>query len=312
MSGGKQAGIKTKRWRYMDGKMLKDYEEFMQALGSDEPPLTARYSDTLPPDYASPKGGFYIEIKSAKDMLYYAGNLKLLDEKRKEFKCVFHYISETRKKGIPSVFDFDHFGCPGARFYLGFIPSLPKFNSHFTTTGFPLLYRGERLAASPASAERHAQLLEGIKPKGRYLLFERFDKLPPEATPEVITFFSNPEIISGLTALARYVTDDMDAVRAPFTSGCASIFTVPFSNGEQGIRKAVLGIFDPASRPFLNPGEMTLSLHFPLFLEMLKCYKKSFMGDTGRKRYLIKNVVPGWPVVRSRAKKLVCPDKKSD
>lgn len=276
----------------------------MEEIEFSGPPLTSRYVDVLPEGTRSPKGGFAIEIKSPKDLLSYAGNLKLINEKRKEFRCTFGFLRQTRLDGQPSAFSLDSFGCPGARFYLGFTPTLPKFNHHFTSTGFPVVYKGERLSPSAGSSERHARLLEGTIPKGRYLLFERFDQLSDSVSPDVVTFFANPEIITALVALVRFVTDEPDSVSSPFTAGCASIFTIPYSFAEHDEKKGVLGIFDPGARSYLYPGELTLSLPFSLFEEMLRSWKKSFIGITGKEKYLMKNAVPGWPDQKKRAEKL--------
>jgi uncharacterized protein (DUF169 family) len=283
---------------------LKNYQGFMAALGFCDPPLVSYYTDELPAEYQSPRGGLWIEMDSLKDVVGQIGKLPELNNKRKEFKCMFQFIRDTRTTGTPTVFDRQNFGCPGARFYLGFVQKLPRFNHYFISTGFPGIYRGERLAPSADSAEIHAKLLEGSKAKAKYLVFQRIDKLPPTVTPDLVIFFANPEIISALAALVRYVTDDMDAVTSPFTSGCGSIFCLPYRYSEQGTNKAALGIFDPAARSYLPIGEMTLSLPFKLFVRLLDTYRESFLNPTPPTGYLIKNVIPGWRETKIRAGRL--------
>jgi hypothetical protein len=194
------------------------YREFIAALGPCEPPVTVYYSDEKPPVCTGPKGGFFIDIRGPKDLLLLPCMAKkLMQQKKEKFRCMFYYLGQTKKKKIPSVFDEENSGCPGCRFYLGFIKDLPLFNHYFISKGFPVLYKGERLAPSPASSKKHADLLKGVQPKARYVIFESFGQIVPLIQPELVIFFCNAEIFCGLAALVRYVTDEADAV--PSSSG---------------------------------------------------------------------------------------------
>jgi hypothetical protein len=288
----------------MNAAMIKNYESFMAALQFCDPPLVAYYSNEKPAVHTGPRGGFSIDIGSIGDIFSLLGNTRrLMREKSDNFRCLFQFIARTRKNKTPSVFDHDNFGCPGCRFYLGFIDELPKFNHHFISTGFPGLYRGERFAPTPQSAKRHADMLKGIEPSGKYVIFESIENMTFDIDPEVVIFFSNVEMISALVALVRFVTDQPDAVQSPFTSGCGSIFSMPLKFGREGLDKGVLGVFDPAARPYMALGDMTLSVPYGLFKKMLASYKKSFINAEKMKSGLIKEAVPGWPNVRKRADK---------
>jgi hypothetical protein len=208
---------------------------------------------------------------------------RIVREKNEKFHCMFEFIMKTRKTGAPSVFSFEHFGCPGFRFYSGFSPKLPEFNHYFVATGIPGLVDGERFMPSPASSKRSAGRLEGREPAGRNLVFERIDRSaifdgPACATNvEAVIFFANAEIISGLVGLVRFAADDDDAVRTIYSSGCASIFSWPVQLRRQGEERAVLGVFDPAARPWLKKGEMTIAMPYQLFRKILAAYKDSFI-----------------------------------
>ncbi|MBN1698967.1 MAG: DUF169 domain-containing protein [Spirochaetales bacterium] len=285
--------------------IYRKFREFMSVFDCCPDPLAVYYTDTKPQGSVGPRGGFSIDIKGPGDLFRLAGKgASLMEEKRKRFRCLFQFLAITRKDHIPSVFDKDNFGCPGFRFYSGYTEKLPLFNHFFTSTGFPMLYKGERFAPSPSSSQRHAKLLEGLMPGGRYLVFDAMDNLPPDVDPAIVVFFCNAEALAGLVGLVRFTTDRADAVCSPFSSGCASIFSWPMKFKQENKENAVIGVFDPAARPYMTPGEMTLSMSYGLFKKTLVAYKRSFIYSDRIKGGIIKEAVPGWPAVRRRAKGL--------
>ena len=289
----------------MKPDIQKKYKELMSVLSVCEQPLVAYYSDKKPVDYTGPRGGFFIEIQKPKDILSIPGRIKkIMQEKKEKFRCMFQYLAQTRKKNIPSVFSYHNFGCPGCRFYLGFVQELSLFNHYFTTTGFPGLYKGERFGPTPGSSKKHAALLKGIHPKAKYVIFEPIEKRSCDIEPELVIFFCNTEVLSGLVGLVRFVTDQADSVQSPFTSGCGSLFSWPIKFMREGLEKAVLGVFDPSARSYMALGDMTLSIPYSLFIKILTHFKNSFIYADKIKSGLIKKVIPGWPEVRKRAKQL--------
>jgi uncharacterized protein (DUF169 family) len=292
---------------------VKKYGAFIEALGKGSAPLVAYYSDERPPVWTGPKGGFFIDIKKPGDITAFlarAGNIEA--EKQKEFRCMFRFLAETRKKHIPSVFDAENFGCPGCRFYLGFIERLPSFNHFFVSNGFPGVYNGERYFPSHASSRRRAEELSGIRQKGRYVIFESIERMSFHVDPEVVIFFGNPEDIAGIATLVSFVTDDAHSVISPFASGCASIFSWPVKLAQANESKAVLGVFDPAARPWMSLGEMTLGMPYGLFLQLLGSFKKSFLYADKIASGIIRDAIPNWPNIRKRSRTLSGRMKKTN
>jgi hypothetical protein len=282
--------------------LVKKYRGFMETLQHCDPPLAAYYSNVKPEEFVGPRGGFMIELKKPADILTLAAQAKrLLQVKKERFRCMFSFLARTRKERLPAVFDYENFGCPGCRFYLGFADELPLFNHYFIANGFPGLYRGERFAPSPRSSQRHAGMLKGIRAGGGNMIFEPLDNLPSALEPELVIFLADAEMICALAALVRFVTDEADAVVSPFGSGCASIVSWPLMYARRKAEKAVLGVFDPAARPYLPLGYMTLSMSYALFVKMLERYKKSFIYADKLKGGIIRQALPGWPEVRKRA-----------
>lgn len=262
----------------MQKKTTEKYAEFMECLGAIESPIAAYYSDKLPDNFIGPKSGFDVKVNGPIDAVKAALSYdKIIEKKNKTFHCAFEYIMKTRKTGIPSVFSKENFGCLGFRFYAGFTPSLPSFNNYFVTTGIPGLHSGERLMANPKSARDSAKKLEGRTIKEKNLIFTKFENLENATTPDVIIFFANPEILTGLVGMTRFVTGNDNAVHSIYCSGCSSIFAWPMQLQHQGIDEAVLGLFDIAARPYLKLGEMTIAFSFNLFNKFLNNYKKSFL-----------------------------------
>ncbi len=299
----------------MKPSVVRLYREFMEALGSLSGPLVAYYSDKKPDPCVGPKGGFFLDVRKPGDILPFIRRAgKIDEEKKRDFRCMFQFLGITRAKGTAAVFDADNFGCPGLRYYLGFIDRLPSFNHFFTSTGFPGVFNGERFFPSPSSSKRRSLEIGRIEPKGAFVVFEPMEHVSADTEPELVVFFENPETISGLAGLVSFAADDADSVYAPFASGCGSVFSWPMKLKREGAKKAVLGVFDPAARPWMKPGEMTLSIPYPLFVRMLASFKKSFMYTDRIRSGIIRDAIPGWPAVRKRARNInrILGRKKTD
>jgi hypothetical protein len=284
-------------------KFKDQHDDLLDCLGTQKPPLVSYYTDDPPKNFIGPQEGFDIKIRNISDAVAILFNFNnLLKKKEDEHHCMFEYIMETRKTGVPSVFNYDNFGCLGFRFYSGYIEKLPVFNHYFVSTGIPGIYPGERFVARPKSAKHAANKLEGRTPKAKNLVFSRFDKLDREENIEVVTFVDNPEIITGLIGLVRFATDADDAVRAIYCSGCSSVFGWPAQLQKQGKEQAVLGVWDLAARPRMDHGDMTIAISFNLFKKILSLYKQSFVYK--QKKYKGKegkDVVFSWRDGRCRA-----------
>ncbi len=286
----------------MKHTVMKQYRDFMAVLRYCDRPLALYYSNEKPTEYTGPTGGFWVELERPKDVLKLVSRAPVIRREQKEkFRCMFSFLSGVRKQGTSAVFDYENYGCPGCRFYLGFIDKLPLFNHYLIANGFPALYHGERFAPTPESSRRHMELITGVPAGGKYAIFTPFESIPSDCEPELIIFMANAEVISALAALVRFVTDEAEAVRSPFSSGCGSLITWALKYARRGEEKAVLGIFDPAARVYLHPGEMTLSVPYGLFKKMLSVYKKSFLYTDRIRGGLIKKALPGWPEARKRA-----------
>jgi hypothetical protein len=54
--------------------------------------------------------------------------------------------------------------------------------------------------------------------------------------PEVVIFFAQPDVLSGLFTLANYDEADPNGVFAPFAAGCGSIVHYPYLEKDSSSR----------------------------------------------------------------------------
>lgn len=116
---------------------------------------------------------------------------------------------------------------------------------------------------------------------GKYLVFKRWDTLEERDDPQVVFFFGNPDIISGLHGLANFDTMTPYSVIVPFGTACDSIVGFPMYELESDQPKAVLGALDPSARPRFKAHLLTFSAPWPKFLSMLENMDKSFLATDG-------------------------------
>ena len=104
--------------------------------------------------------------------------------------------------------------------------------------------------------------------------------------PEVVAFFSPPDILSGLFTLINYATERTDAVYAPFGSGCGTILTYPLKEAGKGQPHAILGMFDVSARPMVEKEILTIAMPYSLFLKLLENVSGSFLQTESWKKVL--------------------------
>ncbi len=95
--------------------------------------------------------------------------------------------------------------------------------------------------------------------------------------PELISFFTRPESVSVLHQLAAFVTNDPEGVVSPWGAGCGSIVVWPLHYLSMGQNKAVIGGWDPSARKFFKTDELSFTVPFPMFKDMLNRYGESFL-----------------------------------
>ena len=95
--------------------------------------------------------------------------------------------------------------------------------------------------------------------------------------PDVVVFFTSPDILSGLFTLTNFDEAEPNGVFAPFAAGCGSIVQYPYLEKESEHPRAVLGMFDVSARPFVSGDILSFSVPMNKFVNMVENMEESFL-----------------------------------
>lgn len=264
---------------------MLEVQEFVNALGYREELFGTYYTDQAPEEGVAPKKGVLPSVEAeASNRVNWAA----LDE---NWSCVIGSIWRARRKGVSAYFDREHFGCLGGAFYLGFLKPQLETIVYYVSTGIPGKLEGERYLESPEVTREFFRTIDPRPAPGRFCVFKPLSLLGEGESPEIVSFFARPEVVSGLNQLATFVTNDFEAVQSPFGAGCTSMVTWPLKYLSEGKLKAVIGGWDPSERKYLKPDELTFSVPYEMFQRMLSRWKESFL------------TTHTWSVIRKRVER---------
>jgi uncharacterized protein (DUF169 family) len=249
-----------------------DLAAFLEALGKTEEPMAMFYTDKQPEEGVSPKPGRLpsVEQEARREIDF--------KELFKDFSCVIGKIWIARKRKTAAYFDRERYGCLGGAFFLGYLKPQLDFVVHYVSSGIKNIMEGERYLSSPEVTRRFYEMIDPRPAPKRFCVFKPISLFDRDETPELVTFFARPEVISGLHQLATFITDDLEVVMSPFGAGCANIVTWPLKYRSQGKFKAVLGGWDPSERVYLRPDEITFTVPFDMYKLMLARWPDSFLN----------------------------------
>jgi uncharacterized protein (DUF169 family) len=230
---------------------------FRETLGLEESPLGIYYTNEEP-EGITPKSGIHL--------------------------CMIGLLKKARKHGKTVYFDKDHFGCPGGAYYMGFLEAPRPNIEFFLSCGVPGQMEGERYIKSPEKAREYIEKMKPRSAPASYCVFKPIDQFHGDEIPEVVSFFTSPDILSGLFTLTNFALERTDAVYTPFGSGCSAVLTHPLKDaGKQNLR-AVLGMFDVSARPMVERETLTLSMPYSVFLKLLENVSGSFLQTESWKK----------------------------
>ncbi len=194
----------------------------------------------------------------------------------KAWKCLVCDLFRVRKGNTLAIGD-DAVSCPGAAYTLGYAGERGPDFRYFLSYGRPGAVEGERYKQRPDLVDQLAQHRVPIPARGKYYLFKRWDTLDLDDTPEVVIFFTRPEVLSGLFTLANFDRPDLDGVICPFGAGCASIIQYPWIEQQKDEPRAVLGMFDPSARPCVTLDQLTMAFPMKKFGKVIGYMEESFL-----------------------------------
>ena len=227
----------------------EELKAFAEALSLREMPFAAFSTNAVPDESLTPKNS----------------------------RCILGVLRLARKRRQAAAVMNHESLCPGGMVYANLEGAVADFIPAFVSTGMEGVFEGERYCKSP---EVVIQYLDQVRLKADplpYRIFKPVDMLTGNEVPEVVVFFENPDVLSGLYTLVQFETGDNESIIAPFGAGCAGIYTWVKRYLELGLERTVIGGFDPSARPFLAPDELTFAMPYTLFSRLMSCYRDSFL-----------------------------------
>lgn len=208
-----------------------------------------------------------------------------------DHRCFICDLSRVRK-GESLCFAADSIGCGGGKRYLGFaLEIMPNFE-YFLSCGIPGKLEGERYKKSPKLVKEAMKKFPHFKAPAEFIIFKRWDMLEKSDEPEVIIFFAQTDVLSGLFTLTSFDEAEPNGVFAPFAAGCGSIALYPYLEKDSERPRGVLGMFDVSARPCVPQDALTFSVPMSKFVRMIENMEESFL------------ITPSWSKVSKRINRM--------
>ncbi len=255
----------------MNREIHSQLSDLLAVLGLDEEPLGLYYTDDEPPEGFAPKPiDLPTRAKEERNAIDWQAVFK-------HFSCAIRHIRWARMKKKPAFFSAERFGCPGAAFWMGFNKPQAETIIQYVSSGIPNYMHGELYCESPDVLRRIFDEVDPVPAPKKYCVVQPLSLFSRDAHPMLVIFFARPEPLCGLHQLAFFVTNDPEIVASPWSSGCGSIAAWPMRYITQGRPRAVIGGWDPSARKFYNNDELTFTVPFDLFRQMVARYGESFL-----------------------------------
>jgi len=208
-------------------------------------------------------------------------------------QCFISTLSKVRR-GSPLCFDVNSIGCGGGKRHLGFSEEIIPNFEYFLSCGIPGKLEGERYKKTPEMVKEIMKQMPEFKAPARFIALKRWDKLEKADEPDVVVFFAQPDVLSGLFTLASFDEVEPNGVFAPFSAGCGSIVQYPYLEKASDRPRCVLGMFDVSARPYAPEGTLTFAAPMNKFTRMIGNMRESFL------------ITDSWAKVRKRISSKSC------
>jgi len=203
-------------------------------------------------------------------------------------RCVIGDLIKVRE-GNSISYSADSIGCFGGKRYLGFAQTIAPNFEYFLSCGIPGKLEGERYKKSPELVREVMKQQAAFKAPAQFIVFKRWDMLEEADSPDVVIFFAQPDVLSGLFTLVNFDEAEPNGVFAPFSAGCGSIVQYPYLEGKSKRPRGVIGLFDVSARPFVPADVLTFSVPMNKFTRMVGNMGESFL-ITGSWQKIIRRI----------------------
>ena len=256
----------------MNANILKTLPKFLEILGLDEEPMGLFYTDEKPVEGFSPKSmDLPTREKEQRNEIDWQAVFS-------KFSCVIGHIWRARKKKTAAYFSEEQFGCAGGAFWLGFNKPQTETIINYVSTGIPNWTEGEHYCGSADALRRIFEYVDPRPAPKKFCVVKPLNLFIDAEEPELVVFFTRPESLSGLHQLAAFVTNDPEVVVSPWSAACGSLAVWPLHYLARGENKAVIGGWDPSARKFFKTDELSFTVPFQMFTEMLNRHGESFLS----------------------------------
>jgi uncharacterized protein (DUF169 family) len=193
-----------------------------------------------------------------------------------KWNCLICELKKVRE-GESLAFSSEALKCGGAKRYLGFTDRMRPDFEYFLSCGIENKMEGERYIRTPEMVKE--LMSRQAKPliSGKYIVFKRWDNLEEKDNPDVVIFFAEPDVLSGLFTLANYDQSEPNSTFTPFGAGCGSIVHYPYIEKDSARPRAVIGMFDVSARPCVSPGVLSFSVPMIKLSKMVSYMDETFL-----------------------------------
>ncbi len=256
----------------MKSEIHNHLPKFIEVLGLDEEPMGCYFTDQPPEIGVSPDP---LDLPTREKEINNDINWGAVFG---GFSCVMGNIWRARRKNTAAFFSAERFGCPGGAFWLGYMKPQTDTIIHYVSSGIPHHMEGEFYCESP---EALGETFEAIDPPSApkpFCVFKPISQFSSDEEPLLVVFFARPEPLCGLHQLAFFVTNDPEVVTSPWGAACSDLVTWPLKYLQNNQTKAVLGGWDISARKFFANDELSFTVPYPLFEQMLARSDESFLS----------------------------------
>jgi hypothetical protein len=162
---------------------------------------------------------------------------------------------------------------------------------NYVSTGIPGYMEGELYCDSPDELRRIQNDIDPEPAPGKFCVAKPLNLFTADEQPELVVFFARPETLCGLHQLATFVTNDPEVVASPWGAACTNMITWPYKYLANNEKRAVLGGWDPSARKFFSTDELTFTVPYEIFIQMVERFSESFL------------TTPTWATVQKKIKR---------
>ena len=254
----------------MKPEIKENLTHFLETLMLDEEPMGIFFTDEEPDEGLCPKP---VDLPTREKEI----NNQLDWQAFFNPSCILGYVWRARRKKTTAYFSAERFGCPGGAFYLGFTKPQTEMAIHYVSTGIPGRMEGERFWDSPDELRKAFEYIDPIPAPKKFCVFKPLSLYNADENPDIVSIFARPETLSGLHFLSSFVTHDPEVVVSPWSGACGNLVTWPLRYLSNGKKKAVVGGWDPSARKYFKTDELSFTLPYEMFAEMLNRFEDSFL-----------------------------------